>query len=175
MNAGAEHPATTDPTDAEPTAVWSALVEVYQGVLHDVVAILGDRAGIDSGVFSALAYLERADPPHQLAMSELQRLLHPRYSQPGLSRLVQRMEADGLVERRRDPADGRAAILVSTRTGRRAYARSNSVYAAAVQEHFGRHLDHGDAAILADAFARVVARRAAASPANRRARPTFSS
>jgi DNA-binding MarR family transcriptional regulator len=169
VSAGDERPATTEPTDAAPTAVWSGLVAVYQGVLHDVVAILGDRAGIDSGIFSALAYLERADPPHQLAMSELQRLLHPRYSQPGLSRLVQRMEADRLVERRRDPADGRAAILVSTRAGRRAYERASSVYTAAVHEHFDRHLDDGDAAILADAFARVVARRAAASPPRRRA------
>lgn len=170
MNARAEHRLTTEPGDAEPTAVWSGLVDVYQGVLHDVVAILGDRAGIDSGVFSALAYLERADPRHQLAMSELQRLLHPRYSQPGLSRLVQRMEADGLVERRRDPADGRAAILVSTRTGRRAYERANSAYRAAVQEHFGRHLDDGDAAILADAFGRIVARRAGARDRSRRVR-----
>ena len=155
--------------DPAPTEVWSALVAVYQSVLHDVVAILGDRAGIDSGVFSALAYLERADPPHQLAMSELQRLLHPRYSQPGLSRLVQRMEGDRLVERRRDPADGRAAILVTTRAGRRAYERANSVYSAAVQQHFGRHLDDGDAAILTDAFARVAERRAAASAPDCRA------
>jgi hypothetical protein len=34
---------------------------VYQSVLHDVVAALDDEAGMDSGVFSALAYLERAD------------------------------------------------------------------------------------------------------------------
>ena len=44
--------------------------------------------------------------------------MHPRYSQPGLSRLVQRMEADGLVERRADPGDGRATTLVMTRAGR---------------------------------------------------------
>ena len=39
--------------------------------------------------------------PGRLRLSELHELMHPRYSQPGLSRLVQRMEADGLVERRR--------------------------------------------------------------------------
>ena len=31
-----------------------------------------------------------------MRLSELHELMHPRYSQPGLSRLVQRMEADGL-------------------------------------------------------------------------------
>ena len=150
---------TTENADSQPLAAWSTLVSVYQAVLHDVVGTLGEQAGIDSGVFSALAYLERADPPHRLAMSELQRLLHPRYSQPGLSRLVQRMEADGLVERRRDPVDGRAAVLVSTRAGRRAYQRANAVYTAAVQEHFGRHLSARDAALLADALNGVAQRR----------------
>jgi DNA-binding MarR family transcriptional regulator len=145
--------------ESSPLAVWSTLVGVYQGVLHDIVQALGEQAGMDSGVFSALAYLERADPPHRMRMSELQRLLHPRYSQPGLSRLVQRMEADGLVVRQRDPNDGRAAILVSTRAGRRAYERANAVYGAAVHEHFGRHLDGRDGAVLADSLSRVVARR----------------
>jgi DNA-binding MarR family transcriptional regulator len=153
---------TRAPDEADPVDVWSALVAVYQGVLHDTVSLLADRAGIDSGVFSALAYLERADPPHRMGMSELQRHLHPRYSQPGFSRLVQRMEADGLVERRRDPVDGRAAILVSTTAGRRAYARANAVYTAAVNEHFGRHLDRSEGTELAATLSRVVERRGAA-------------
>jgi DNA-binding MarR family transcriptional regulator len=148
-----------------PLETWSVLVGVYQAVLHDVVQALGDRAGIDSGVFSALAYLERADPPHRMRMSELQAQLHPRYSQPGFSRLVQRMETDGLVERRTDPDDGRAAILVSTRTGRRVYARANAVYSAAVQEHFGRHLAAGDGTAVATALTGVARRRAAEPPA----------
>jgi DNA-binding MarR family transcriptional regulator len=144
---------------APASEAWSALVGVYQSVLHDVVTDLGEQAAMDSGVFSALAYLERATPPHRLAMSELQQLLHPRYSQPGFSRLVTRMEADGLVERRRDPGDGRAAILLCTRAGRRAYERANSVYNAAVQEHFGRHLSRADGAVVADALRRVAERR----------------
>ena len=145
---------------ADAAEVWSTLVRVYQGVLHDVVSELGERAGMDSGVFSALAYLERSDPPHRLAMSELQGLLSPRYSQPGFSRLVARMEADRLVERRRDPVDGRAAILVTTRGGRRAYERANTVYDAAVHEHFGRHLNGKDGTVVAGLLHRVLERRA---------------
>lgn len=145
--------------DRESLAAWSTLVALYQSVLHDVVQALGDEAGMDSGVFSALAYLERADPAHRMGLGELQRLLHPRYSQPGLSRLVQRMEADGLVERRPDPADGRAAILVSTRAGRRAYQRANAVYSNAVHEHFGRYLTSDEADAMADVLNRVTHRR----------------
>src|SRR6185436_17602184 len=90
--------------------------------------------------FSALAYLERADPPHRMAMAELQRALHPRYSQPGFSRLVQRMEADGLVERRADPTDRRATVVATTRAGRKQFAAANEVYVATLRAAFGRHL-----------------------------------
>jgi DNA-binding MarR family transcriptional regulator len=138
---------------------WSALVSVYQGVLHDLVGALDRDAAMDSGVFSALAYLERAVPPHRMRMSDLQRLLHPRYSQPGLSRLVQRMEADGLVERHPDTEDGRAAVVVSTPTGRARYRRSNAVYAAAVSERFGRHLDAPQCQRLTELLDEVLARR----------------
>jgi DNA-binding MarR family transcriptional regulator len=65
---------------------------VYQPVLRDVVATLEQDAGIDSGTYSVLAYLDRAESPMRLR--ELQELMRVRYSQPGLSRLVQRMERD---------------------------------------------------------------------------------
>ena len=150
---------TTETANPDPLAVWSTLVAVYQAVLHDVVQALGEQAGIDSGVFSALAYLERGDTPHHMRMSELQGLLHPRYSQPGFSRLVQRMEADGLVERRADPADRRAAILSTTRLGRRSYARANVVYSAAVEEHFGRYLTASEGASIARTLRQIAHRR----------------
>ncbi len=154
--------AADDPSDAAPAPAldaWSSLVAVYQGVLHDVVGALDRDAAMDSGIFSALAYLERAVPPHRMRMSDLQRLLHPRYSQPGLSRLVQRMEADGLVERQPDTEDGRAAVVVSTSTGRARYRRSNTVYAAAVRERFGHHLSAEQCRLLTELLGEVLARR----------------
>jgi DNA-binding MarR family transcriptional regulator len=144
----------------DPLPSWSALVTVYQSVLHDVVAALDQRAGMDSGVFSTLAYLERAEPQHRLPMGELQQLMHPRYSQPGFSRLVQRMEADGLVERRPDPDDRRAMIVVTTRAGRRQFREANAVYVDALRICFGRHLRDDDHARLASILERVAARRA---------------
>jgi DNA-binding MarR family transcriptional regulator len=146
---------------ADPLPSWSALVAVYQAVLHDVVAVLEENAGMDSGVFSALAYLERAQPPHRLPMRELQGLMHPRYSQPGCSRLVQRMESDGLVERRLDPADARATIVVTTRAGRNQFRTANSAYTSALRTSFGRHLDGADHAALETLLARVMSRRGA--------------
>ena len=143
----------------DPLPSWSALVTVYQSVLHDVVAALDEQAGIDSGVFSTLAYLERAEPRHRLPMGELQQLMHPRYSQPGFSRLVQRMEADGLVERRPDPDDRRASIVVTTRAGRKQFGAANAVYVDALRTSYGRHLRDDDHVRLASILNRVAARR----------------
>jgi DNA-binding MarR family transcriptional regulator len=148
-------PTATKPATHEPFPSWSALVDVYQSVLHDVVAALDEKAGTDSGVFSVLAYLARARPAHRIAMAELQAALHPRYSQPGFSRLVQRMEAAGLVERRADPTDRRAGIIVSTRAGRRHFVTANAVYVDALGEAFGRHLSAGEHRNLLAVLTRV--------------------
>jgi DNA-binding MarR family transcriptional regulator len=149
---------------------WRSLVAVYQSVLHDVVRALEHDAGMDSGVFSALAYLARAEPRGRMRLSELQELMHPRYSQPGLSRLVQRMEADGLVERRADPDDGRATMLQTTRAGRARFVRADAVYTDAVREHFGRHLPAAEARTLERALEVVLRARATSTSASRTVR-----
>jgi DNA-binding MarR family transcriptional regulator len=156
--------------DDEQLDAWSALVAVYQSVLHDVVRALESEAGLDSGVFSALAYLARAEPRGRMRLSELHDLMYPRYSQPGLSRLVQRMEVDGLVQRVADPDDGRATILVMTRAGRGRFARANEVYADAVREHFGRHLPAAEARTLERALDTVLRARATSASASRTVR-----
>jgi DNA-binding MarR family transcriptional regulator len=154
----------------EQLEAWSALVAVYQAVLHDIVRALEDDAGMDSGVFSALAYLARAEPPGRMRLSELVELMHPRYSQPGLSRLVQRMEADGLVARRADPDDGRATVLFTTRAGRARFARADAVYSDAVREHFGRHLGPAGARALERALVAISRERATSRSRSRTVR-----
>lgn len=151
-------PSPSDPTDPLPS--WSALATVYQAVLHDVVAALDEFGGMDSGVFSALAYLERVRP-HRMPMGELQLLMYPRYSQPGFSRLVQRMEAEGLVERRPDPADRRASIVALTRAGRSQFRNANIVYVDALRVAFGRHLGDDEHHRLTEMLTNVSARRGA--------------
>jgi DNA-binding MarR family transcriptional regulator len=139
-----------EPTPSPATSLWSALVDVYQPVLRDVVEVLERDAGIDSGAYSALAYLDRAEAG--LRLSELHALMRVRYSQPGLSRLVQRLEDDGLVERRVDPDDRRGTVVTFTRAGRACYRRARAVYEAALEEHLGRYVSPSDAAKLTAAL-----------------------
>jgi DNA-binding MarR family transcriptional regulator len=134
----------------ETQQLWTALVAVYQPVLRDVVTVLERDAGIDSGTYSALAYLDQAGG--RMRLRDLHDLMRVRYSQPGLSRLVQRMAEDGSVERRVDPEDGRGTIVSLTRAGRTRFRRAHDVYTAALDEHLGAHLSASDARALTAAL-----------------------
>lgn len=140
-------------------------------MLRDLVAALENDAGIDSGVYSALAYLERAETPGRLPLRALQELLHVRYSQPGLSRLVQRMEAEGLVERVGADDDGRAYTVVMTRSGRVRFRRARRVYRAALHEHLGRHVAPAEARSLARTLETLAATLGLGSGARAAQRP----
>jgi DNA-binding MarR family transcriptional regulator len=139
--------------------LWRALVDVYQPVLREVVGELERDAGIDSGTYSVLAYLARAEGAMRL--SELQTLMRVRYSQPGLSRLVQRMEADGLVDRVGDPDDRRATTVRLTRAGRARTRSARAVYDRALEHHLGAFVGSEDARALRDLLERVAAARPA--------------
>jgi DNA-binding MarR family transcriptional regulator len=144
---------------ASTQRLWTALVAVYQPVLREVVDALERDAGIDSGTYSALAYLDQAGG--RLRVGDLHALLRVRYSQPGLSRLVQRMERDGTVERHVDPDDRRGTVVSLTRAGRTRFRRAHAVYAAALDEHLGRALPDATVSSLTRALESVAARRAA--------------
>ena len=145
---------------ADPSApeLWRALVDVYQPVLREVVTELERDAGIDSGTYSVLAYLDRADGA--MRMSELQALMRVRYSQPGLSRLVQRMEGDELVERVDAPDDRRTTTVRLTRSGRARTRAARAVYDRALEHHLGSFVGTVDARALTRLLRRVADARA---------------
>ena len=55
-----------------------------------------------------------------------------RLSQPGLSRLVERMASEGLVSRERDPLDGRGTLVCLTDAGRAAQRELGRRHARAI-------------------------------------------
>lgn len=74
---------------------------------------------------------------------------HVRLSQPGLSRLVERMEADGLVVRRRDPLDGRGTLVSLTDRGRQAQRAAGRVHARSITARVTQALTPREQAELA--------------------------
>lgn len=157
-------PLAAQAIDSERHHAWTSLVQVYQAVLPRLVADLEANGGLSSGVYSVLAHLDRSSTPGQMRFRELQERMRVRYSQPGLSRLVQRMEAEGLLERRRDTTDGRGILLVLTRTGRSQLRRSNVVFVRSLQEHFGAHVGVEEAQAISRALDPVLFRLDGSEP-----------
>jgi DNA-binding MarR family transcriptional regulator len=76
---------------------------------------LRQEAGVDLGPsqVAALATVERRGPLSPSDLAEIERI-----KRPTVTRIVRHLEEAGLVERVRDPADGRASILSVTGEGR---------------------------------------------------------
>ena len=74
----------------------------------------------------------------------------------GVTRLVDRMEAEGLVQRQQCPSDRRGWHAVITSAGRSQLRSAAPVHLRGVARHFGRHLSDEEADVLADVLGRVL-------------------
>ena len=96
-------------------AAWEALFRAQATIAQELTAADGwdELSPREYGVLYALS-----DAPDGLRITELRSdvLL----TQPGISRLIARLEAAGLVERLDDPDDGRACRIRLTDAGKRA-------------------------------------------------------
>ena len=122
----------------QKTAVraWARLVRVQQSALGGVEADL-KAAGFPPLVwYDVLLELDGA-PDGSLRHREIERgMLLQRYH---VTRIVERMERDGLVRRLPCPEDARGAVAVITEKGRDLRRRMWPVYAAAIERHFAGH------------------------------------
>lgn len=120
-----------DSFSPEEFLAWRGLIRLRETVTREIDDRLR-REGLislaDYGVLIALV----TEPELRLRMSDLgaRRLLTP----SGITRVVGKLEEQGLVRREPDPADGRAAFAVLTRAGLEALRRAQVVHHAAVRE-----------------------------------------
>jgi DNA-binding MarR family transcriptional regulator len=119
-------------TVLDPTAVGdlSELAARLRLVITRTARRLRQEAGVELGLsqVAALSTIERHGP---LTPSELARI--ERIQRPTATRIVARLEGDGLVERVADPADGRSFTVTATAEGvalmRRLRTRKNAYLA----------------------------------------------
>ena len=120
--------------------------------LHDVLdAELERDAGIPLRWYDALVHLE--ETPDGLRMNELaERIL---YSKSGFTRVVDRMEAAGLVRRVRPENDRRSILVVLTDQGRITLEQARRHHRHAIEQHFSRHLGDTDIKALTRALEKL--------------------
>jgi DNA-binding MarR family transcriptional regulator len=135
----------------EQLAAWRAFLKAQATVLAALERELEAEKGLPIAYYDVLVQLAEADG--HLRMSELaERVV---LSRSGVTRLVDRMERDGLVERRACPSDRRGTEAVLTGKGRATLEDSWPVHARGVAEHFADHLSPEEVAVLTDALSRM--------------------
>jgi DNA-binding MarR family transcriptional regulator len=134
--------------------VWAAFLHAHAALVDALEAELQARRELPLTWFDVLVTLARA-PRAEMRMQDLARdvLL----SKSGLTRLFDRMEQAGLVERKSCPQDRRGTFAVLTVHGRRALRRALPVHAAAIERHFLAHLTADEAAAMQAGFDRILA------------------
>jgi DNA-binding MarR family transcriptional regulator len=134
-------------------STW-ALYLTAHAVLVEKIEQRFSAAGMPPfGWYDVLWGLERADG-QRLRMHELAEKTV--ISRSNLTRLVDRLEAAGLVARERAPEDRRGAFAVLTADGKAMRRKMWPVYAAAIKEFFEDHISESQAAELGDVLRRIL-------------------
>jgi DNA-binding MarR family transcriptional regulator len=116
---------------------WARLVKAQHRVLGAVEADLKKAGFPPLGWYDVLLALRRSqDKGLRHLEIEAQLLL----AQHNVSRLVDRLESAGLVERRPVAEDGRGQLVTITSNGRDLLRRMWPVYRSAITRHVGRKL-----------------------------------
>jgi DNA-binding MarR family transcriptional regulator len=133
------------PSDAVIRA-WARLIKAQHAVLSAVETELKAAGFPPLGWYDVLLELSRADGDGLRPFALEQELLLAQYN---LSRLLDRIEQAGYIERRSCPEDGRGQIVAITAAGRTLLKRMWPTYRAAIGRQVGAKLSEDEAARLA--------------------------
>jgi DNA-binding MarR family transcriptional regulator len=140
--------------DAVHMAAWRSFIEAHSRVLSRLARELQEEESLPLAWYDVLVQLSEADD-HSLRMQDLaDRVL---LSQSGLTRLVDRLQRAGLVERVRCAEDGRGLFARLTPDGLEALRRTYPTHLRGVREWFADALTTEEAELLARALSRIAA------------------
>jgi DNA-binding MarR family transcriptional regulator len=138
-------------TEAEMRA-WQALMHAYHQVIRTLDRELREEHDLALAAYDVLLRLARA-PGRALRMTDLaQRVM---LSPSGLTRLVDRLVAKGLITRETDPEDGRVALARLTEDGLRHLRRAARTHLRGIREHFTGRLTEAQLADVASGLETV--------------------
>ena len=132
---------------------WLDMIRAQARVMEALECRLWEEVGIPLAFYEVLMRLEKASGG-RMRMQELGRSIF--LSKSGASRLVSRMEREGLLERQGDPGNLRATYAAVTDRGREVFRHAAPVSLGEVEERFSRHLDKDEAEVMRRVLGRVI-------------------
>ncbi len=137
--------------DGERLAVWRSFLEAHAAITASLASELQAERELPLGWYEVLLHLSEAGG--RMRMQELAASLIVNKS--SLSRQIDRMALEHLVERAPCSDDGRGQFAVLTRDGRDAFRRAVPTHLRGVQRHFAQYLTDSDVVALARVFAKL--------------------
>jgi DNA-binding MarR family transcriptional regulator len=133
-------------------AVWRSFLRAHAQLIRTLEAELGAAREIPLASYDVLVQLAEA-PAHRLRMTELaDRVL---LSRSGLTRLIDRLERDGLVRREPVPNDARGMYAVLTPAGTDRLRSATRVHLPGIEAHFARRFNRQELARLGQLLGRL--------------------
>ena len=147
------------PTKAEPRALddlelraWRGLLRTHALLVKRLDAELEAGHGLALTSYEVLLHLGHADGDRMRMCDIADSVL---LSRSGLTRLVDRLERDGLVERTSCPNDARGAFARLTPAGRKKLEDARRTHLEGVRQHFLDLFGEDELEALAGAWERV--------------------
>lgn len=142
------------PIDDERITTFGRLVEAHARLTHVLGREMEEAVGLPLLWYGVLLHVARS-PLGVRPMGEL--VNATAFTSGGVTRLVDRMERAGLVERRPCPSDRRVQWIGLTDAGREALQRATEVHLKGIQEHVIEPLDSEEVAEMDRILARLAA------------------
>jgi DNA-binding MarR family transcriptional regulator len=138
--------------DREELAAWRGMLRVHSDMTRVLDAELTHRHGLPLTSYEVLLFL--ADSPDgRMRMSELADSVL--LSRSGLTRLVDRLEREGLLEREQCEEDARGYFAAITDRGRDLFTEARRTHLAGVRERFLSRFSRDDLRTLGALWEKV--------------------
>jgi DNA-binding MarR family transcriptional regulator len=132
---------------------WRGMLRVHAALVRELDAELDAAHDLPLSSYDVLIFL-RAAPGKRLRMAELADSVL--LSRSGVTRLVDRLEREGLIVRDTCTSDGRGCFAVLTPEGEEMLARARPTHLAGVRERFIEHFSEAELRQLAEFWERIV-------------------
>ncbi|MBI5103808.1 MAG: MarR family transcriptional regulator [Solirubrobacterales bacterium] len=140
------------PLTVTELAAWTGFLRLHQRLARELDAELEQAHGLSLGDYDVLTQLESADG-HRLRMADLADAVL--LTRSGLTRLVDRLQHRGLVERVKCSSDQRGMHAQLTEEGLARLHAARPTHLAGVRRGFLDELSQDETRALADLWARL--------------------
>ena len=139
--------------DDRELRAWRGMLRVHATLTKALDAELEAAHGLPLSSYEVLMHLADADG-QRMRMSDLADMVI--LSRSGLTRLVDRLEREGLIARESCPSDARGSYATLTPAGRRKLDAARTTHLAGVRSQFLQHFSVEELEVLGAAWDRLL-------------------